>query len=358
MADTAGLATGVVTTWQTCVQWFDLIDSSRCYGMDYEGLAVKLELERVRLLIWGQSVGLNEGEDNIRLRHEVALQRMKVDDLTLQILGGIRHIFEHTEKIGQSLSPSTPVPPGEEVEDREIPSRPSQLVLGTVFMSANDTLRDATKSRECHTPMTREAMWAIYNSQRFEFLVSEVKSLNDTLEMLFPDTKIKTTTAITNDIEKSVDKSALLTLQKATSTDHPGISKTASIRLEVLGASHATRSETSDTARTVIEDQKTVLSDRFKGKTPQQTATASEGGEGTSKEDRTWLEEQITDCEADMAKRAFGSLGLTLNGPNRSSSKVTARVSHWRSGTTERPLPHWQVRDTCVVKSSHVAFGQ
>ena len=46
---------GVITAWQTCVQVFEIIDSGKKYGMDYEVLRVKLEVERIRLLVWGDS---------------------------------------------------------------------------------------------------------------------------------------------------------------------------------------------------------------------------------------------------------------------------------------------------------------
>ena len=62
MADVAGLVLGVVASWKTCVQIFDIVDSGKKYGMDYELLRVKLEVERIRLLTWDDMVGLSEVE--------------------------------------------------------------------------------------------------------------------------------------------------------------------------------------------------------------------------------------------------------------------------------------------------------
>ena len=55
MTDIAGLAVGVAGAWKTCVQIFDIVDSGRKYGMEYELLRVKLEVERIRLLTWGDA---------------------------------------------------------------------------------------------------------------------------------------------------------------------------------------------------------------------------------------------------------------------------------------------------------------
>jgi len=58
MAEPASYIGGVVALWKTCVLVYDIIDSSCDYGIDYERLAGKFELERVRLLCWGDAVGI------------------------------------------------------------------------------------------------------------------------------------------------------------------------------------------------------------------------------------------------------------------------------------------------------------
>lgn len=50
---TMDLVISVVTAWETCVQVFEIIDSGKKYGVDYEVLRVKLEVERIRFLVWG-----------------------------------------------------------------------------------------------------------------------------------------------------------------------------------------------------------------------------------------------------------------------------------------------------------------
>jgi len=48
---------GLIPLFKVCTQLFDLVDSNRTQGTDFEILSTMLEIERVRLCIWGQAVG-------------------------------------------------------------------------------------------------------------------------------------------------------------------------------------------------------------------------------------------------------------------------------------------------------------
>jgi Prion-inhibition and propagation len=54
MTDAAGLALGLVATWNVYVQAFDIAASRKRYVMDYEIARVKLEVERIRLFTWSR----------------------------------------------------------------------------------------------------------------------------------------------------------------------------------------------------------------------------------------------------------------------------------------------------------------
>jgi hypothetical protein len=98
MTDIAGLVFGVVSAWQACVQVFEIIDSGKKYGMDYEVLRVKLEVERIRLLVWGEAVGLSEVEKG-KPSPDARLNREDVRTVVLRLLGCIQHVFEHSERL-------------------------------------------------------------------------------------------------------------------------------------------------------------------------------------------------------------------------------------------------------------------
>jgi hypothetical protein len=69
MADPAGLVLGIVSLgalFSTCIEYFGYFTTSRDFEKDRNILLIKLDFERNKLLIWGNSVGiLNEPNENI-----------------------------------------------------------------------------------------------------------------------------------------------------------------------------------------------------------------------------------------------------------------------------------------------------
>ena len=65
--------------------------------MDYKVLRVKLEVERIRLLVWGGAVGLSEVERG-KPSPDARLNREDVRTVVLRLLGCIQHVFEHSER--------------------------------------------------------------------------------------------------------------------------------------------------------------------------------------------------------------------------------------------------------------------
>ena len=63
MAEAIGIISGSITLvklFHTAVQVFEIVNTSRAYSSEIHVLCTKLELERIRLLSWGELVGLTE----------------------------------------------------------------------------------------------------------------------------------------------------------------------------------------------------------------------------------------------------------------------------------------------------------
>lgn len=143
MADVAGLVLGVVALWKTCVEVFETVDSNRKYGMDYELLRVKLEVERIRLHSWDDSVGLRENNNNTR-RPDPRLERDDVANTVMRVLGCIHHLFEDSERLQNiyGLQPST--------ADAKtmFTTAAGQPILGMVFKKAYEGLKKDERERQ------------------------------------------------------------------------------------------------------------------------------------------------------------------------------------------------------------------
>lgn len=352
MADVVGLVISVVSAWKTCVQVFDIVDSGKKYGMDYELLRVKLEVERIRLLTWGDTVGLSEVQHG-RPSPDARLNREDVRGTVLRLLGAIQHIFEHSERLQDSygLRPTTPSA-SEQPDDDEEPPTQSQLILGSIFKRAYKNLRRSARDRQRGTPMRKKTIWAVHDKKKFQTMVFEIKGFNDNLESLFPDAKRKALESIRTEIDESEDVDALQSLQEATTDQHEDISETASVRLEALGATGTARSRVSEDARTVTEETNTASQADVDGA----DADANANG-GVVEEELDELSKQMQAVDLYVQKKSEGALTLSLIRSQSSSALVTAHV-YWDGRKADRSWSYWDDQEKGFVKTTHASFSE
>ena len=365
MTDVTGLALGVVALWQTCVQIFDVVESGRHYGMDYELLRVKLEVERIRLLNWGEAIGLsdNVNESDISTagpsrastapRPDVRLRKEDVNSTVMRLLGCIQHLFENSERMQNAygLRPTTRV----ETQDTSaiIAGSSNQFVLGAVFRKSYESLKRNARERQRTTTMARRTMWAIHDKKKFQAMVVEIRGFNDSLESLFTGSRNKIAEAMRVDVEASEDIDELQLLQDATIDDYADISDVASTRLEELGAS--------STARTELLSERIdafTLSDReevdgedveWDDKNDNATATADDPA-------LTEAEKRVNEVEHFIKKKQAGSLSLQVFGPHSYSERVTTRC-YWGDQAPDR-YRWWGDQVKGFVATTHAAFGK
>ncbi|KAF2250055.1 hypothetical protein BU26DRAFT_424941, partial [Trematosphaeria pertusa] len=58
MAEAAGLAVGVAALFQTCIESFKIVFAAQDFAKDFEVLNASFQQQRLRLLLWGEGVGL------------------------------------------------------------------------------------------------------------------------------------------------------------------------------------------------------------------------------------------------------------------------------------------------------------
>ena len=181
--DVAGLTVGVVALWETCVRLFEVVSTAREFGIDFEILVIKLEVERVRLICWGDAVGLAAvGLATIpgSSTQSVLLERPEVRDAVVNLLGCIRRVFEDSERLQQvyGLRPYTvpdmiftPAAAAAQGLPGSMPPSQSQMMLGGVFRRAYERLRTRANQRQRDTPLTRKSKWAVHDRAKFTALV-------------------------------------------------------------------------------------------------------------------------------------------------------------------------------------------
>lgn len=385
MADVAGLIIGVAALWQSCVQVYEIVDSTRQHGMEFELLNVKFEVERVRLLCWGDAVGLAtvQIQDDAptprpdrpaspTTRLDIRLRREEVRGTVLRLLGCIQHVFANTDRLQEHYGLQEAAPIDMTVGQRQgQPPSQSQRMLNGVFRRAYDNLRRMAGERQRTTPLTRRTVWAVRDRRKFDMLVGELRGFNDSLESMFPDAQLRAAEAMRAEIEGAVEIRELQLLQLATADEHRELSESASLRLEALGATVSARTELLSSARTVDDtssqgtaDNRTVGDGREEDRATipagtQQAETAGQTGSGPPHPapEIDELTKRLKEVELYVDKKSFGALSLTLSGPMSGLARVSGHV-YWDGQKQDRSYPsYWDDRGKGFVSQTHASFG-
>jgi Prion-inhibition and propagation len=240
-------AVGLVTVWSSCVQAFDIIAAGRQYGIESEVLRVKLEVERIRLLLWGESLKLSAVQsDDPAAEHRIdsRLGRSALRTTVIGLLGCIEHVFSNADELQKKygLKPEASIDLDqaahamEEEDQLTSAAAGANNILGTIFKRAYKTLQTSAKNKRQSTSFGRKTMWAINDKAKFLKLVAEIKALNDCLISLFPDVASKNAETVRIDIQSSDDIRPLQILKEASAVDHEDISDAATVQLERIGA--------------------------------------------------------------------------------------------------------------------------
>jgi Prion-inhibition and propagation len=359
MAEAAGLVLGMMGLWQNCVGVFDVIDSTRRYGMDYELLCVKLEVERVRLLCWGDAVGLSSADSPSPAPPDPRFARVEVRTAVIRLLGAMQQVFQNSDRL-QEVYGLRPYSGSDLGAGNEIQISQSQLILGGVFKRAYQNLCQMAKDRQRGTVLARKTLWAVHDRKKFEELVKEVRGFNDSLESLFPDAKRRAKEEMRVEVEESVEIGELRLLQEATSDGDEELSEVASVRLEALGATVSARTE----LLSQTEDQRDALTvtgadDDDAEEVPRE---GMEGGQAqaAATEDAPLdeLSKKLGDLKIYVAKKSTGALTLSIIGPWSHMEHVSAHV-YWDQDKRGDPFyRRWDDRDKGFVPMPHAAFGR
>lgn len=314
MTEAAGLALGAVALWKTCVEVFEVVDSGRSYGIDYELLRVKLEVERIRLVTWGDTIGLDR--ENSTTQPDTRLQQSHVNETVMRLLGCIQHIFDNSERLQSKygLRPSEG-----QTQNASIDVGVGPGILGAVFRRPYENLRRAARDRQKDTKLMKKALWAIHDRCKFQTMIMEIKGFNDNLESLFPGSRLQVAEALRIDVENSAAVEELQLLQEATSEDHEVLSDVASARLEALGAS-TVRSELLTERSTVIEGLREADEDIWEdldrvGNTENESTEAGDDAQTTVDPEMTVLEKRLEQIKLYCSAKQKGALSISIHDP-------------------------------------------
>ncbi|KAJ9651711.1 hypothetical protein H2198_009023 [Neophaeococcomyces mojaviensis] len=183
----AGLAVGVVGligTFTTCMQCFEYIQYGKRFGKDYESAILRLDVSRLKLARWAESVGLNDPSRTRELQSSLKDREIEIAE---QLLGAIKEAFDDVEKHSRRYESNQKLLSGsQETEDVLAVIDSEDESLSAKLKRMHLKTRNIMKSRHNTTSTIKKAKWALYDKKRFDFLISEIKEHTDALILNFP----------------------------------------------------------------------------------------------------------------------------------------------------------------------------
>jgi len=219
---------GLAGLFSTCVEVIQDFSSATSFGTELGVLQVKMEVEKVRLLIWGQSLGIGDGDAVV----DQALEREFVQSAAASLLVCFVKIFEDSENLRKKygLIQTTEPQAGTTLVDLD------QSLLGSTFKRTYDKFKHDPARRQKETSIKTKARWAIVDEKRFRDLIEEMKGINDSLNQLVPGVKERSRVQMRTEIMRSNNEQQLQSLVNSSDDVNDLVSETASLRLEMLSS--------------------------------------------------------------------------------------------------------------------------
>ncbi|MCJ1381186.1 hypothetical protein MMC17_004295 [Xylographa soralifera] len=221
--EVAGIVIGAValaSLFTDCIECLDYIDVAQSFDRDYNILLTKLDIEKQRLLIWGESYGLLDDKTVDRTHHDST----RTEATVKRFLITIHMIFTDTDKMEEKYG----------LQYSGSSSPPGNSLHRAPFTRYASTIH---KSKVGKSSSSNKFSWAIQDRSKFSAMITDLKDLIDGLENIVPEDNMKRQQLITKDIISLFpDVASLRLIQEACTDTHLGWSGIASHMIDISEA--------------------------------------------------------------------------------------------------------------------------
>ena len=172
---------GVATLFTTCVECFKYFKAGQAQHRDYELLELEFDLIKSRMLIWGNAIGMGNVTEDAATTEDDTSERTS---LLVRSLNAIKSLLEDyktlQDKYGLKELPET-TPATASIRDL-----PSFQVLNLFRTSRLYVRLRGRRSNTTSTNLASRTVWAIFDKEKFEGLIANLKVLVDGLERVYP----------------------------------------------------------------------------------------------------------------------------------------------------------------------------
>ena len=179
--EAAGLAVGAValaSLFSEAVQCFEYVQLGRNFGKSFQPCQLKLDVARLQLSRWGQSLGLDSMNDAQTLQQtRLAAQGIHKAE---EILGHILDLFADAERVSERHRIRAPH------SDQSLAVHDPAADLDPTPLSLHEKMRELTIRRQGQTGLRQKVKWALYKEKEFSRLIEDIGDLVQSLIDLFP----------------------------------------------------------------------------------------------------------------------------------------------------------------------------
>lgn len=235
MAEVVGTVASIITIvglLKSSVEAFDLIQAGRRQESDLRKLKLRLDVEKYRLSVWGEAMGLMKPESDIET---APISSCPFQHVIKDILQMIVSLFTDTQKIEKRYGcRRTLVSKSDEnpflVSDERRPIDHLAVCFRQVENGSQSSRR---------TNFLEKARWSIYDKDKFNGLILEVKGFIDGLQDITHhlSTRARQDEAMRAGIKRISDMSTLMLISEVCQADYPDISDVASMEIEAYSMS-------------------------------------------------------------------------------------------------------------------------
>jgi Prion-inhibition and propagation len=180
MAEIVGTVVSIITLaslLKLCVEAFDLIQAGRRQEFDLKKLKLRLDVEKYRLLVWGEAMGLMKPKSDIEF---ALLSPCPFQDVVKDILQMMVSLFNDTHKIEKRyVCKRTLV---SKLDENLFLVSGEQRPIDHLAVCFRQVENVPHSSRR--TTLYQKTRWTIYDRDKFNDLILEVKDFIDGLQDL------------------------------------------------------------------------------------------------------------------------------------------------------------------------------
>lgn len=165
---------GIVPNFKTCFDYFQLFKAAQALDRDCEILLLKLDLENVRFIIWGEKHNLIPTTGGTTFAASGSSETWKLAGKTID---KINSIFQGTEQLEARY--------GVKICDDDT-NTTTQYLLGLKFLSTSTLKRLGTRGQKTLKESIKQFKWAVTDKNKLGGLLIDVRELVDGLYSILP----------------------------------------------------------------------------------------------------------------------------------------------------------------------------